>query len=57
MTDPQAPIPVAHRAAQEHLERLHARRQAALTHTARFTPNVPENAPGAPPAPPTEGKR
>lgn len=57
MTDPQAPIPVAHRAAQEHLERLHARRQAALAHTARFTPNVPENAPGAPPAPPTEGKR
>jgi len=44
MSDDRKPVPVAHRAAREHLQRVHANREAAAAQTARWTPNAPPDA-------------
>ena len=44
MSDDRKPVPVAHRAAREHLQRVHANREAAAAQTAKWTPNAPPDA-------------
>lgn len=55
MTDENAPTTKAHRHALRHLERVAARRAAALAHTATWTPNAPQSGAQGPTDPPPEG--